>query len=85
MSLTDSLECQDAALLESLFHYIHYNNTTIRSSYETHGVTSSTYHIYIYIYIYIYILIHPLLLHTKLNNFNPFATHKTYMASYFMS
>jgi len=35
-------------------------------------------------YIFMYILIHPLSLHTKNNNFNHFATHKTYMASYFM-
>jgi len=31
MSLSDSLECQDTTLFESLFNYIHYHNTTIKS------------------------------------------------------
>ena len=47
VTLTNSLKCQDAALLESLFHYIHYNNTTIKSLLETHGITWSTYYVYI--------------------------------------
>jgi len=42
--LTDSLEFQNATLLESLSNYIHYN-TTMKSPHETHGITSISYHI----------------------------------------
>jgi len=44
--LTDSLEFHDATLLESLSNYIHYN-TTMNSRQETHGITSSSYHIHV--------------------------------------
>jgi len=44
--LIDSLEIQDATLLESLSDYIHYN-TTMKSHQETHGITSSSYHIHV--------------------------------------
>jgi len=46
VSPTNSLECQDATLLESLSNYIYYN-TIIRSSQEIHGITSSPYHIHV--------------------------------------
>jgi len=38
--LTDSIEFQDATLLESLSNYIHYN-TTMKSLQEAHGITST--------------------------------------------
>jgi len=47
MSLIDSLECQDATLLESLSNYIYYNNTTIKSLQETHWIKSSSYNTHV--------------------------------------
>jgi len=46
MRLIDSLEFQDATLLESLFDYIHYN-TTMRPLQEAHGITSNSCHIHV--------------------------------------
>jgi len=47
VSLTDSLELQDATLLESLPNYIHYN-TIMKSYQETHRITSNSYQNYVY-------------------------------------
>jgi len=44
--LTDSLEFQDASLLESLSNYIHYT-TTMESHQEIHGIMSISHHIYV--------------------------------------
>jgi len=46
VKLTDSLEFQDATLLESLSNYIHYN-TTMKSYQEVHGITSISFHIHV--------------------------------------
>jgi len=46
VGLTDSLDFQDATLLDSLSNCIHYN-TTIKYHQEFHGITSISYHIHV--------------------------------------
>ena len=76
VSLTNSLECQDAALLESLFRYIHYK----------HHHKVSTRESWNYVKLIPYTCSHTSMIisYQTQQNLNLIISHKTYMASYFM-